>query len=188
LPDYVLASVCMIPLPASAKRPVLLACYHGRNKSATRTRGRALGIDSYPRGKTEKINVRFNYPLSETLVGARIANKGVIEAQAGFEAFFGYKFLPNFTNFYQKRAANGLEHGPKRGFFATDLLKRCQVPRLVSTRNRQFATLFSNVAEERTESLRLLPVKRRMRLGAVGGTEDQPGRVSNFELRVSKRM
>ncbi|MGO9274743.1 MAG: hypothetical protein ACLQOO_31700 [Terriglobia bacterium] len=59
--------------------------------------------------------------------------KGLFEKRARFEAFFGYQIVPNFTIFDQKRAANGLEQGTKRGFFATDFIKTCQVPWLVSS-------------------------------------------------------
>jgi len=53
----------------------------------------------------------------------RIVNKGFNSNEASFEAFFAYKILPNFAIFCQKRAANRLEHGVKRGFFGTDLLE-----------------------------------------------------------------
>jgi|SRR5208282_1756806 len=50
--------------------------------------------------------------------------KGLYENEPVWRCSLGYQIVPNFTIFDQKRAANGLEHGTKRGVFATDLLKR----------------------------------------------------------------
>src|SRR5208282_1777641 len=59
--------------------------------------------------------------------------KGLFENEPVLRHFLGYQIVPNFTIFDQKRAANGLKHGTKRGFFATDLFKPRQVPRGMSS-------------------------------------------------------
>ncbi|MGO9268884.1 MAG: hypothetical protein ACLQOO_01250 [Terriglobia bacterium] len=86
--------------------------------------------------------------------------KGLFGNEPFWGRFFGYQIAPNFTIFDQKRAANGLEQGTKRGFFATDLFKTCQVRRTVSSREWRPARAFSNegrrkpeVTEERAERL-----------------------------------
>jgi len=42
--------------------------------------------------------------------------KGLFENEPVWRRCFGYQIVPNLTIFDQKRAANELEHGTKRGF------------------------------------------------------------------------
>jgi hypothetical protein len=53
--------------------------------------------------------------------------KELLEKQAVWRRFLGYKIVPSFTIFDQKRAPNGHEHGRKGGFFRPHFSKACQV-------------------------------------------------------------
>ncbi|MGO9273214.1 MAG: hypothetical protein ACLQOO_23755 [Terriglobia bacterium] len=71
----------------------------------------------YRYGKTEKINVGFNYHLprpSSTSSGEPVLQtNGLLGRRLVLRRFVGYKIVPNFTNIYQKRAANGREQADK---------------------------------------------------------------------------
>ncbi len=54
-------------------------------------------------------------------------NKGVISISVRLRTLFGCKIVADFTISCQKRASKGLEDGIKRGLFATDFIKTCQV-------------------------------------------------------------
>ena len=58
-----------------------------------------------------------NFPLwkSDFRVEPLVKTNGLLERVSVFGRFFTYQILPDFTNFYQKRAANGLEAAVKGG-------------------------------------------------------------------------
>jgi len=68
-------------------------------------------------GRTEKINPGRSLPIIPVDIRpewrACVANKWVIGDSVRFRAFGGYRIVPNFTDFYQKRAANELEQAVK---------------------------------------------------------------------------
>jgi len=58
-----------------------------------------------------------NFPLWKSDFGdeAVLQTNGLSDQVSVFGRFGGYQIVPNFTNFYQKRAANRLEQGDKGG-------------------------------------------------------------------------
>ena len=80
-----------------------------------------------------------------------LQTNGLLEMVAGLSALLGYKILPNFTTFCQKRAANGLEQGLKRGFFSTDFIKWRKVRASCQFVNRRSAWLFQEAKNGTTK-------------------------------------
>ena len=65
--------------------------------------------------------------------GASIANKWVIGATVGFRTFWGYKIVPILTKNAHRKASKRDLRALKCRSFETDLIKTCQVPRIVSS-------------------------------------------------------
>ncbi len=130
--NYVLGSICMIDLPIAAH-----AQYYsgGMPAKVTQPRQSALGIGDRmvtyvvkPRKLTRGFNRHFPPPWCHLGAKPVLQTKWLLERVSVFGRFLGYQIVPNFTIFYQKRAAKGVRTGSKRqltgGFFAGDLLKR----------------------------------------------------------------
>ena len=60
---------------------------------------------------TGNVNRHFHHPSCHFGGKRVLQTNGLLERVAVFGRFLGYQFLPNFTNFDQKRAANGYEGG-----------------------------------------------------------------------------
>ncbi len=76
--------------------------------------GRWLVTDMVkPRKLMEAFDRHFPHPSATQARRPLLQAKGLLERVSVFGRFLGYQILPNFTNFYQKRAANGLEQADK---------------------------------------------------------------------------
>ena len=85
----------------------------GGGRGISRT-GRWLVTDMVKLRRLTKADNR-NFPLwkSDFRGEPLLKTNGLLERVSVFGRFLTYQVLPNFTNFYQKRAANGLERAVK---------------------------------------------------------------------------
>ena len=62
---------------------------------------------------TWEFNCHFPPPYPDRGGESVLQTKWLLEKVSVFGRFLGYKIVPNFTNFYQKRAANGPKQAEK---------------------------------------------------------------------------
>ena len=140
-------------------------------------------------------NCQFPPPIPD-LGGERVLQaKWLLEAVSVFGRFWGYKIVPNFTIFYQKRAANGLEQAVKGhligGFGSPVLLKRvksyglCQAlsSQLSVIRNRPSVLVDPPTCDSRTE-IAVNGAERLFR-GSSGATESLRGQSIDSMVVIS---
>ena len=76
--------------------------------------GRWLVTDMVQQRKlTEGPERHFPHPFCHFGEKSLLQTRGLLGLLSDFGRFWGYQILPNFTNFYQKRAANGPEEALK---------------------------------------------------------------------------